>query len=65
VGIWRIRPNLYEALIADNLDVGRPHNVEIIFVRKIRRDLRTTIDRRDNGGGLVNVFTNTRRSSNT
>jgi hypothetical protein len=37
----------------------RPHNVEIIFARKIRRDtkgvFRTAIDRRDNGV-LVNVF---------
>jgi hypothetical protein len=28
----------FEALIADNLDLGRPHNVEIIFNRRIRRD---------------------------
>jgi hypothetical protein len=27
----------FEALIADNLDLGRPHNVEIIFRRRIRR----------------------------
>jgi hypothetical protein len=50
----------FEALVADNLDIGRPHNVEIIFGRKIRRDtkgvFRTAIDRRDNGGVLVNVF---------
>jgi hypothetical protein len=48
------------ALIADNLDIGRPHNVEIIFGRRIRRDtrgvFRTAIDRRDNGGVLVNLF---------
>ena len=59
------RPNchargFFEALVADNLDIGRPHNVEIIFARKIRRDtkgvFRTAIDRRDNGGVLVNVF---------
>jgi hypothetical protein len=47
----------FEALVADNLDIGRPHNVEIIFARKIRRDtkgvFRTAIDRRDNGGVLV------------
>ncbi len=34
--------------------------MEIIFARKIRRDtagtFRTAIDRRDNGGVLVNVF---------
>jgi hypothetical protein len=50
----------FEALIADNLDLGRPHNVEIIFGRRVRRDtigtFRTAIDRRDNGGVLVNVF---------
>jgi hypothetical protein len=28
----------FEALVADNLDLGRPHNVEIIFNRRIRRD---------------------------
>jgi hypothetical protein len=50
----------FEALIVDNLDLGRPHNVEIIFGRRVRRDtigtFRTAIDRRDNGGVLVNVF---------
>lgn len=50
----------FEALVADNLDLGRPHNVEIIFNRRIRRDtpgtFRTAIDRRDNGGVIVNVF---------
>jgi hypothetical protein len=50
----------FEALVADNLDIGRPHNVEIIFARNICRDtkgvFRTAIDRRDNGGVLVNVF---------
>jgi hypothetical protein len=47
-------------LIADNLDLGRPHHVEIIFNRRIRRDtpgtFRTAIDRRDNGGVVVNLF---------
>jgi hypothetical protein len=50
----------FEALIADNLDLGRPANVEIIFGRKIRRDtagtFRTAIDRRDMKGVVVNVF---------
>jgi hypothetical protein len=50
----------FEALIADNFDIGRPHNVEIIFGRRVRRDtpgtFRTAIDRRDNGGVIVNVF---------
>jgi hypothetical protein len=48
------------ALVAGNLGIGRPHNVEIIFARRVRRDtagtFRTAIDRRDNGGVLVNVF---------
>src|SRR6266545_6925619 len=40
----------FEALIADNLDPGRPANVEIIFGRQLRRNtkgtFRTAIDRR-------------------
>ncbi len=54
----------FEALIADNLDIGRPANVEIIFSRHIRRDtpgvFRTAIDRPvigpDSGGVVLNVF---------
>ena len=54
----------FEALIADNLDVGRPANVEIIFGRRIRRDtpgmFRTAIDRPvigpDTGQVVLNVF---------
>ncbi|MFC7588180.1 hypothetical protein ACFQYP_34140 [Nonomuraea antimicrobica] len=50
----------FEALIADNLDIGRPHNVEIIFDCRVRRDtagtFRTAIGRRDNGGVIVSVF---------
>jgi hypothetical protein len=50
----------FEALTADNLDLGRPANVEITFGRKIRRDtaatFRTAIDRRDMKGVVVNVF---------
>jgi hypothetical protein len=49
----------FEALIADNLDLGRPDNVEIVFNRKIRADtvgeFKTAIDR-DNDGVTVNVF---------
>ncbi|HTT51330.1 MAG TPA: hypothetical protein VMH35_08020 [Streptosporangiaceae bacterium] len=53
----------FEALIADNLDVGRPANVEIIFNRHIRRDtpgvFRTAIDRPvtgpDSGGVVLNL----------
>ena len=54
----------FEALIAGNLDIGRPANVEIIFRRHIRRDtpgvFRTAIDRPavgpDSGGVVLNVF---------
>jgi hypothetical protein len=50
----------FEALIADNLDIGRPGNVEIIFGRQIRSTtkgvFRTAIDRHDNRGVVVNVF---------
>ena len=44
----------FEALVADNLDIGRPHNVEIIFGRRVRRDtwgtFRTAIDRPEPAG---------------
>jgi hypothetical protein len=54
----------FEALIADNLDIGRPASVGIIFGRRIRRDtpgtFRTAIDRPaigpDAGGVVLNVF---------
>jgi len=54
----------FEALIADNLDIGRPANVEIIFNRHIHRNtpgvFRTAIDRPvigpDSGGVVLNVF---------
>ena len=54
----------FEALIGDNLDIGRPANVEIIFNRHIRRDtpgvFRTAIDRPvigpDSGGVVLNLF---------
>ena len=54
----------FEALIADNLDIGRPANIEIIFNRHIRRDtpgvFRTAIDRPvigpDSGGVVLNLF---------
>jgi hypothetical protein len=54
----------FEALIADNLDIGRPASVEIIFGRRIRRDttgtFKTAIDRPaigpDTGGVVLNVF---------
>jgi hypothetical protein len=43
----------FEALIADNLDIGRPDHVEIIFGRKVARDtvstFHTAIDRYNDG----------------
>ena len=59
----RARP-FFEALIGDNLDIGRPANVEIIFGRRIQRNtkgtFRTAIDRPavgpDNQGVILNVF---------
>jgi hypothetical protein len=49
----------FEALAADNLDIGRPDNMEIIFDRQIRSNtrgvFRTAIDR-DNHGVVVNAF---------
>jgi len=48
----------FEALIADNLDIGRPDHVEIIFGRTVARDKTTTfhtaIDRH-NQGVVVNA----------
>jgi hypothetical protein len=54
----------FEALIADNLDIGRPASVGIIFDRRIRRDtkgtFRTTVDRPalgpDAGGVVLNIY---------
>jgi hypothetical protein len=59
----RVR-SFFEALIADNLDIGRPENVEIIFGRRVRCDtpgtFRTAIDRPvidpDDKGVVVNIF---------
>ena len=49
----------FEALAADNLDIGRPDNMEIVFNRQIRSTthgvFRTAIDR-DNDGIVVNAF---------
>ncbi len=63
----------FEALIADNLDIGRPASVEIIFSRHIHRNtpgvFRTAIDRPvigpDSGGVIVNVCSSTPGSSST
>jgi hypothetical protein len=54
----------FEALIADNLDIGRPASVEIIFGRRIQRNtqgvFRTAIHRPvigpDTGQVILNVF---------
>ncbi len=59
----RVR-SFFEALIAGNLDLGRPENVEIIFGRRVRCDtpgtFRTAIDRPvidpDDKGVVVNIF---------
>jgi len=49
----------FEALAADNLDIGRPDNMEIIFNRQIRSVtkgvFRTAVDR-DNDGVVINAF---------
>jgi hypothetical protein len=49
----------FETLAADNLDIGRPDNMEIIFDRQVRSNtrgvFRTAIDR-DNDGVVVNAF---------
>jgi hypothetical protein len=54
----------FEALIADNLDIGRPASVQIIFGRRVQRNttgvFKTAIDRPavgpDTGGVVLNVF---------
>ena len=63
----------FEALVADNLDIGRPDQVEIIFGRQVRRDtpgvFRTAIDRRHRPGRrrrrASTSSTSTRGSSST
>jgi hypothetical protein len=54
----------FEALTADNLDIGRPDNMEIVFDRQIRSSthgvFRTAVDR-DNDGVVVNAFYRHRR----
>jgi hypothetical protein len=49
----------FEALIADNIDLGRPEHVEIIFDRRVQRNtqgvFKTAIDR-FNQGVTINVF---------
>jgi hypothetical protein len=51
--------SFFEALAADNLDIGRPDNMEIIFNRQVRcvtkGVFRTAVDR-DNDGVVVNAF---------
>jgi hypothetical protein len=49
----------FEALAADNLDIGRPDNMQIVFNRRIRSDstgvFQTLVDR-DNDGVVVNAY---------
>src|SRR4029079_10694357 len=49
-----------EACTPDTPACGGPQTVKIFFTRRIRRDtpgtFRTAIDRRDNGGVVVNLF---------
>ena len=49
----------FEALAADNLDIGRPDNMEIIFNRQVRcvtkGVFRTAVDR-DSDGVVINAF---------
>jgi hypothetical protein len=55
----RYARGFFEALIADNLDIGRPDHIEIIFGRRVNRDktttFRTAIDRH-NQGVSINAF---------
>jgi hypothetical protein len=48
----------FEALVADNIDIGRPEHVEIIFDRQVRRNtdgvFKTAIDR-FNQGVTINI----------
>jgi len=51
--------SFFEALAADNLDLGRPDSMEIIFNRQVRSTnkayFKTAVDR-DNDGVVVNAF---------
>jgi hypothetical protein len=40
----------FEALVADDFDIGCPYNVEIIFARDTGAPSAPRIERRDNGG---------------
>jgi hypothetical protein len=59
----RVRPRhpraFFEALAADNLDIGRPDNMEIIFSRQVRcvtMGVFRTAAGRDNDGVVINAF---------
>jgi hypothetical protein len=49
----------FEALCSDNLDLGRPDNMEIVFDRRVQANtpggFKTAIDR-DNDGVVINAF---------
>jgi len=55
----RRHTRFFEALVAGNPDTSRPHNVEIIFGRRIRRytaePSAPAIDRQDIGGVIVSM----------
>jgi hypothetical protein len=51
--------SFFEALVADNLDIGRPDSMEVVFNRQVRSTtggyFKTAVDR-DNEGVVVNAF---------
>jgi hypothetical protein len=55
----RYARGFFEALAADNLDIGRPDNMEIVFNRQVRSNstgvFQTLVDR-DNDGVVVNAY---------
>jgi hypothetical protein len=55
----RYARGFFEALAADNLDIGRPDNMQIVFNRQIRSNstgvFQTLVDR-DNDGVVVNAY---------
>jgi hypothetical protein len=55
----RYARGFFDALAADNLDIGRPDNIQIVFNRQIRSTstgmFQTLVDR-DNDGVVVNAY---------
>jgi hypothetical protein len=57
--------SFFEALVADNLDLGRPDEVQLTFGRKIRSDTRSEFSTKVVTRGvdvIVNVSTSTHAS---